>query len=156
MLTTINTRWEAAQRVMAAKITRLTHKIVIQLHLVPEICTIFTSRSRRPVRKLLDTLLHVPETKGNCSPYLHLEGKRSKLHCRTFPSGSSVSIVTRLRDGRLGFDYRQRQGFFTSPPLPDRLWGQPSLLSNGFRDYFPRSKAVGSWSWPLTLIYGRS
>jgi hypothetical protein len=41
--------------VMAAKITRLTHKIAIQLHLVAENCTICISRSWRPVRKLLDT-----------------------------------------------------------------------------------------------------
>jgi hypothetical protein len=53
--TTINTRWEAIQRVMAAKLSRLTHKIAIQLHLVAESCTICSSRSRRPVRKLLDT-----------------------------------------------------------------------------------------------------
>jgi hypothetical protein len=33
-LTSINTRWEATQRFMAAKLTRLTHKIAIQLHLV--------------------------------------------------------------------------------------------------------------------------
>jgi hypothetical protein len=38
---------------MAAKLTRLTHKIAIQLHLVTESCTICSSRSRRPVRKLL-------------------------------------------------------------------------------------------------------
>jgi len=38
---------------MAAKLTRLTHKIAIQLHLVSESCTICSSRSRRPVRKLL-------------------------------------------------------------------------------------------------------
>jgi hypothetical protein len=36
---------------MAAKLTRLTHKIAIKLHLVAE----SSSRSRRPVRKLLDT-----------------------------------------------------------------------------------------------------
>jgi hypothetical protein len=54
-LTTIDTRWEAIQRVMAAKVTRLTHKIAIQLHLVAQSCTICSSRSRRPVRKLLDT-----------------------------------------------------------------------------------------------------
>jgi hypothetical protein len=53
-LTTINTRWEAAQRVMAAKFTRLTHKIAIKLQLVAESCTICCSRSRRSVRKLLD------------------------------------------------------------------------------------------------------
>jgi hypothetical protein len=55
MLTTINTRWEATQRVMAAELTRLTHKIAIQLHLVAEGCTICSSCSRRPVPKLLDT-----------------------------------------------------------------------------------------------------
>jgi hypothetical protein len=53
-----NTRWEATQRVIAAKITRLTHRIVIQLHLVAESCTICSYRSRRPVRKLLDTPLY--------------------------------------------------------------------------------------------------
>jgi hypothetical protein len=41
---------------MAAKLMRLTHKITIQLHLVAENCTTCSSRSRRPVRKLLDTL----------------------------------------------------------------------------------------------------
>jgi len=33
---------------MAAKLTRLSHKIAIQLHLVAESCTICCSRSRRP------------------------------------------------------------------------------------------------------------
>jgi hypothetical protein len=51
----ISSRWEATQRVMAAKFTGVTHKIAIQLHLVAESCTICSSRSRRPVRKLLDT-----------------------------------------------------------------------------------------------------
>jgi len=41
---------------MAAKFTRLTHKILIQLHIVVENPTIWSPRSRRPVRKLLDTL----------------------------------------------------------------------------------------------------
>jgi len=36
---------------MAAKLTRLTDKIAIQLHLVAESCTICSSLSRRPVRK---------------------------------------------------------------------------------------------------------
>jgi len=54
-LTTINIRWEATQSLMATKLTRLTHIIATQLHLVAESCTICTSRSRRPFRKLLDT-----------------------------------------------------------------------------------------------------
>jgi hypothetical protein len=52
--TTINTHWGATRRDMAAKFTRLIHKIEIQLHLVAESCTICSSRSRRPFRKLLD------------------------------------------------------------------------------------------------------
>jgi hypothetical protein len=40
---------------MEATLTRLTHRIAIQLHLVAESCTICSSRSRRPVWKLLDT-----------------------------------------------------------------------------------------------------
>jgi hypothetical protein len=56
-LITINARWEATQRVMAAKVSRLTHKIAIELHLVAESCTICSSRSDRLVRKLLDTLV---------------------------------------------------------------------------------------------------
>jgi len=39
---------------MTSKLTKLTHKIAIQLHLVAESCTICNSLSRRPVRKLLD------------------------------------------------------------------------------------------------------
>jgi hypothetical protein len=54
-LTTINTRWETTWSVMVAKLTRLAHKIAIQLNLVAESCSICSSRFRRPVRKLLDT-----------------------------------------------------------------------------------------------------
>jgi len=39
---------------MAAKLTTLTHKIAIRLHLAVESCTICSSSSRWPVRKLLD------------------------------------------------------------------------------------------------------
>jgi hypothetical protein len=56
IITTTNTSWGATQRVMAAKLTTLTHKIATQLHVVAESCTICSSRSRWPVRKLLDTL----------------------------------------------------------------------------------------------------
>jgi len=58
-LGTINTGREVTQRVIAAKLTRLTHKIEIQLHLVAESCTICSSLSRRPVLKPLDTLSYM-------------------------------------------------------------------------------------------------
>jgi hypothetical protein len=60
-LTTINTRREATQRVMAAKLVRLTHKIAIQQQLVAESFTICSSCSRRPVQKLLITPSNVGE-----------------------------------------------------------------------------------------------
>jgi hypothetical protein len=44
---------------MAAKLNRLAHKIAIQVHLVADSCTICSPRSRRPVRKLLDTTSYV-------------------------------------------------------------------------------------------------
>jgi len=54
-----NTHWKATQRVMVEKLTQLTNKIVIQVHLVAESCTICGSRSRQPVQKVLDTPLCV-------------------------------------------------------------------------------------------------
>jgi arginine/ornithine N-succinyltransferase beta subunit len=55
---TLGITQEATQRVMVAKLTRLTHKIAIQVHLVAESCTICSSHSRQPVWKLLDTHLY--------------------------------------------------------------------------------------------------
>jgi hypothetical protein len=56
--TTIDTRWDVTQLVMAAKLTRLTQKIALQLNPVAESCTTCSSRSRRPVWKFLDTPSH--------------------------------------------------------------------------------------------------
>jgi hypothetical protein len=54
----------SSTKVVGEKLTRLTHKIATQLHLVAESCTIYSSRSRRPARKLLDTLSYL------ISPYV--------------------------------------------------------------------------------------
>jgi hypothetical protein len=67
---TINTRWEA----MAVKLTRLTHKIAIQLYLVAESCTICSFRSRLPVRKILDTPSYI------CIYHSHWLNTRHKIN----------------------------------------------------------------------------
>jgi hypothetical protein len=46
---------------MAAKLIRLTYKIAIQLHLVAETRSVCSSRSRWPVRILLDTPSYVTD-----------------------------------------------------------------------------------------------
>jgi hypothetical protein len=71
MFTTINTCWEATQRVMAAKITRVTHKIAIQLNLMAESCTICSSRSRWPVQKLLDTASYRSMSNRRTNSYIN-------------------------------------------------------------------------------------
>jgi hypothetical protein len=41
---------------------------------------------------------------------------------------------------------------FSSPPRPDRLWGPPSLLPNGYEVVFPQGWSEGEWVWPVTSI----
>ena len=53
---------------------------------------------------------------------------------------SSVGIATRYGLGGPGEIFRTR---------PDRPWGPPSLLYNGY-GVFPGSKAAGAWRWPPT------
>jgi hypothetical protein len=66
MLTFGITHWEATQRVMVAKLSRLTHKIAVQLHLVADSCTICSSCSRQPVQELLD----IPSYMNSCSVFI--------------------------------------------------------------------------------------
>jgi len=68
-LTTINTRWEEVKRHMVTKLTRLTHIMAIQPHLVTQNCTICSSRSRRSVRKLLDTPSYIASVTSNLKSY---------------------------------------------------------------------------------------
>jgi hypothetical protein len=93
-LTTINTRWEATQSVMAAKITRLAHKIARQLHLVAESCIICSSRSRRPVRILSDTPLYIQSCiqKVSGSKCGWVNGYLIE-HCRGYPVHISAGML---------------------------------------------------------------
>jgi hypothetical protein len=77
-LTTINTRWEATQRGYGDRTHRLTNKTAIRLHLAAESCTICSSRSRLPVRKLFDTLVPWLHT----SVRLRLQINKTTKHVR--------------------------------------------------------------------------
>jgi hypothetical protein len=82
---------------MAAKLTRLTHNIVIQLPLVAESCTICSSRSRRPVRKLLDTPTYVNVTATLTSVQSHGLGIKVR-EFYVFPIATTHDLTS--QDGR--------------------------------------------------------
>jgi hypothetical protein len=128
-LTTINTRREATQMVMAPKLTRLTYKIAIQLHqlhLVAESCTIYSSRSRWPVRKLLNTPSHTVFTKRPDSSVgivlgYGLNDRGSRVR---FPAGA----------GNFSLHHRVQNG----------SGDHPASYSMGTRGSFPGGKAAGT------------
>jgi hypothetical protein len=59
---------------------------------------------------------------------------------------SVVGIATGygLRDRGVGVRVPVGSKVFFSPRRPDRLWGPPSLLSNGYREIFPGVQAAGA------------
>jgi hypothetical protein len=133
---------------MTVKFTRMTHKIAIQLHLVAESCTICSSRSRRPVRKLLDTPSYLPNTTLHryrytnllhVSKYSHGRITMDTIHClRAVIAQLVLRWATGWTIGVLWFDSRRGLGiFFSSPPRPERLWGPLNLLSNAYQGLFP-------------------
>jgi hypothetical protein len=69
---------------------------------------------------------HLPAT--TCSSVICLMTSRSPVGMK---SGELSRNSGGLLAGRPGFDFRQGQ-------RPDRLWGPPSLLSNGYRGGFPQ------------------
>jgi hypothetical protein len=62
------------------------------------------------------------------------------LYLRDVSWGSAVGIATayRLDDQGVGVEVPEGSRIFSSPHCPDRLWGSPSLLFNGYRELFPR------------------
>jgi hypothetical protein len=64
---------------------------------------------------------------------------------------SIVGIATGygLDDWGVGVRVPDGSRIFSSLNRPQRLWGPPNLLM-GTGGSFPRGKAAGAWSWPLT------
>jgi hypothetical protein len=59
---------------------------------------------------------------------------------------SAVGIATGygLDGSEVGVRVLVGSRIFTFPCRPDRLWGPPNLLHNGYRELFPGGKAAGA------------
>jgi hypothetical protein len=66
--------------------------------------------------------------------------------------GGAVDIATGygLDSREVGVRAPVGERIFSSPWLPYRLWGPPSLLSKGYQGPFHGGNAAGAWSWLLT------
>jgi len=77
---------------MAAKPTRLTHIIAIQLHQEAESYTVCSSRSRRTVRKLLDTPSYVLLKQMRCNwTHRHVD---VRLQCESYSGRRNETIIS--------------------------------------------------------------
>jgi hypothetical protein len=76
---------------------------------------------------------------------------RYRLSAETF-GYTLVHLLRAWRSDDRGSIPGGRWEFLSSTPCPDRLWRSTSLLSNGYRGFYPGGKAAGTWSWPLTSI----
>jgi hypothetical protein len=89
-------------------------------------------------------------TPGLSSERTPLNDKTTAVKTKTkmrAPDGMGlVGIATGygLDDQGVGVRVPVVSRIFTSPYRPDRLWGSPNLLYNGYRGLFPGGKAVGA------------
>jgi hypothetical protein len=160
---------------MAVKLTRLTHKIATQLHLVAESYTICSSRSRVPVRKLSDTPSYLFNLYKPVRSFSHnsrcvykrlsLFALLSRLLVIVMPllnvqsRHSSVGIVTGygLNDGILWFRFPAEGGgcvgiFLLTTVSRPALGPTPASHPIGTGGFFLGGKAAMLWSWTLTSI----
>lgn len=74
------------------------------------------------------------------SPH-HQEGN---LHgsLRMTRAGIAQSLSSGWTDEGSQFEYRYRASLLFSPRRPDMLWDPLSLVSNGYRGFFPGGKAA--------------
>jgi hypothetical protein len=128
---------------MAAKLTILTHKVAIQLHLVAESSSICSSRSRRPVRKLLDTPSYIRPHDASLWSYFC---KMKIRHCcdwTAWPTwkeihNGNVAYGVIIRISRCSFVSVWPSFFFPPAKWPNNLpwhWNYRNLMTTRYALY---------------------
>jgi hypothetical protein len=82
------------------------------------------------------------ETRNN----LNQRCRRPGRELSSAPPKCGADVKMALRVSVPGRDKK----FSSSPYRPDRLWGPPMLLCNGYENHFHGGKAAGAWSSSLT------
>jgi hypothetical protein len=158
---------------MAAKLTRLTHKIAIQLHLVAESCTICSPRSRRPDRKLLVTPSYL--VRSGFEHEILVWIATTTVYTRPLKlitSSVDVNLVNKIRDFSLstethcgvdggGFTFHHHKASCpcsTGNPLPVNkgVQGVKLTVHNemwGFHGDEFTLKMVAAWSFEMLVSY---
>jgi predicted nucleic acid-binding protein len=99
---------------MAAKLTRLSHKIVVQLQLLAESCTVCSSRATWLVRKLLDipwvqekprNRRYLRQTDENIWIYEIRNGKNVTLGHASAGDFTSLLLITHSKKSYLASSY---------------------------------------------------
>jgi len=118
------------------------------------VLVIATQRKHRNLvlKKLQEILMNVKLCGEDIECRLHFIWSIKSEYDQSW--GRSVSIVTRLQAGWLGFSSHQGQwrDFFSLPLCPDQLWGHPASYPVGAVDALPGSEVAREWSWPFTSI----
>jgi hypothetical protein len=111
---------------------------------------------------LLILWVQITEDSLKCAQFWrNLLSEKEINYCPTNPfrsRGSSVYSVWLCigGPGDRGSILGSWKRFFLWPLCPDRLWGPPNLLTNGYEGSFPRGQsAAGAWRWSLTSNYCR-
>jgi hypothetical protein len=96
----------------------------------------------QPVTRHFTDLSRITKLKRACFHFGYYDPETSRWSLPNFDSSVVQSWTTGWMIGGSSPDRGWK--FLSSQPRPDRLWGPPSLLSNGYRGSFPGGKAAGA------------
>jgi hypothetical protein len=91
-----------------------------------------------PVRGVLPTVYRIKKLKNYQGPTKDSRAIEINISNRSRDNVVGIATNYKLDDRGVGVRIPVGSIIFSSPHRPDRLWGSPNLLSNGYRGLIPR------------------